>query len=154
MTSTPSKPTALPRVLLVEDSDARSETIRSWFPAKVRVVWARSGGDAVGILARDGAETYAGIMLDHDLHQQLRDQRGKQLNGADVARKIIECTSPDTLIFIHSMNPQRRGDILASLQEADFEVTQVPMSKLDPRTLQAWLERVAKVHEERRAEVA
>jgi CheY-like chemotaxis protein len=142
----------LARILLVEDSDARSETLRSWIPANIRVVWAKTGGDAVGILSRDGGATYAGIMLDHDLHQQLRDQGGKQLTGADVARKIAEHVSPDTLIFLHSMNPERRGDILTVLQAAGFEVTQVPMRQLDAGTLQSWLEGVVRVHEERIAE--
>jgi hypothetical protein len=73
----------------------------------------------------------------------------KQLNGADVARKIAECVEPDTPIFIHSMNPQRRGDILVTLEEAGFEVTQIPMSELDARKLAVWLEQVDRVHAER-----
>jgi len=139
----------LARILLVEDSDARAATLRSWIPANIRVVWAKCGGDAVGILRRDGSDTYSGIMLDFDLHLQLRDQGAKQLNGADVARKSVEHISTDTPIFIHSMNPGRRGDILSLLEEAGFEVTRIPMSKLDARVLQAWLEKVDRVHKER-----
>ena len=142
-------PVALPRVLLVEDSDARSRKIQWWFPANIRVVWARSGGDAVGILRRDPPEAYAGIMLDHDLHQQLRDLGGRQLTGADVAREIAARTAPDTPIFIHSMNPQRRGDIATLLLDAGFTITQVPMAELGARQLQAWLEEVVEVHEAR-----
>jgi len=145
----PKRPFQLPRILLVEDSDDRSRTLQSWIPANIRVVWAKSGGDAVGILTRDGAAVYAGIMLDHDLHQQLRDPGARQLNGADVARKIVECVELDTPIFIHSMNPQRRGDILATLEDAGFDVTQIPMSELDGRKLQVWLDSVMRVHKER-----
>lgn len=145
----PKRPRQIPRILLVEDSDDRARTLKSWIPANIRVVWAKSGGEAVGILTRDGGAVYAGIMLDHDLHQQLRDPGAKQLNGADVARKIAECVEPDTPIFIHSMNPQRRGDVLVTLEEAGFEVTQIPMSELDARKLAVWLEQVDRVHAER-----
>ena len=148
----PKRPRQLPRILLVEDSDDRARTLQSWVPANIRIVWAKSGGDAVGILTRDGGGVYAGIMLDHDLHQQLRDPSAKQLTGADVARKIVECVELDTPIFIHSMNPQRRGDILVTLEEVGFAVTQIPMSELDGRKLELWLETVMRVHEERAGE--
>lgn len=143
------KPKRLARILLVEDSNARSEALSSWVPANIRVVWVKSGGDAIGVLARDGRLTYAGVMLDHDLHQQLRDQHGRQLTGADVARKIAAHVEPDTPILVHSMNPDRRGDIVAVLESAGFSVTRVPMRDLDARTLRAWLEQVLRVHRER-----
>jgi CheY-like chemotaxis protein len=143
-----------PRVLLVEDSAARSELLRSWIPSAIRVVWAKSGGEAVGILRRDPPATYAGIMLDHDLGQQLRDPSGKQLTGADVARLIAERVPTDTPILVHSMNPARRGDILAILVDAGFEVTQIPMASLDANKLQVWLTTVESVHEERREDGA
>jgi CheY-like chemotaxis protein len=139
------------RVLVVEDNDARFDQLRTWFPGNIRVVRAKGGGDALGILARDSGDAYAGIMLDYDLHQSLRGAR--EVKGADVARFIARKVQSDTPILVHSMNPAGRVEIVQILKAAGFSLTCVPMEELSRQNgqpLAAWiLEQVDVIHEER-----
>ena len=41
------------RLLLIEDNQDRVELFRSWVSAGVHIVWAKSGGSAIGIIRRD-----------------------------------------------------------------------------------------------------
>ena len=83
------------RILLVEDEERREKLFRKWLPNNFILVWARSAGQALGILQRAGKRTFAGILLDHDLDQSWRVESDANLDGRDVVAKIIEKISWD-----------------------------------------------------------
>ncbi len=136
------------RVLLVEDDNGRVEQIRKWLPADVRLVHAGSAGRALGILQRD-RDAYAGIMLDHDLRNQIATESDFFLSGTDVTAKIIALVPPDTPILVHSMNPADAPRMVKSLEKAGFSVTRVPMEYLTDQHLTIWLEEVRECWTER-----
>ena len=74
-------PRSLFRLLLVEDDSDRVEIFRSWVPAGVHIVWARSAGAAIGLARRDRGSVYGGVLLDHDLQQQAITADDKNLSG-------------------------------------------------------------------------
>ena len=53
--------------LLVEDDPDRIARFTAWCPPDARLVVARGGGRALGLLERDPGRVYAGLLLDHDL---------------------------------------------------------------------------------------
>jgi len=130
------------RILVVEDDPNRVRKFKSWIPDDVWLVWARNAGQALGILHRDAANTYAGAMLDFDLDKQLYAPEGTCRTGGDVARQIAQHFSPDVQILVHSMNPSERGQIVTVLAEQGFSVTQIPYRDLSKERLVAWLDEV------------
>lgn len=132
---------ALPfRLLVIEDDSDREQRLRSWMPPDVRVVVARSGGAAMGILQRDRGSVYAGIILDHDLYLSPATETDRFLSGLEVANSIIECCDRTAHILVHSMNATRRILMVQELTEAGFEVTQIPMEQLTREAFLKWLE--------------
>ena len=127
------------RVLVVEDDKSRIERFHAWVPDVVRLVVASSAGRAIGILGRDRGSVYGGIMLDHDLNFQALTAADRALSGADVVRTVIDCISPDVPVLIHSMNPEGSRDMTRMLEGAGFDVTVVPMDRLDKKALVQWL---------------
>lgn len=129
------------RILLIEDDNNRVEAIRSWLPADVRLVHAGSAGRALGILQRDRS-AYAGIMLDHDLRNQIATEIDFFLSGSDVTSKIIDLIDPNTPILVHSMNPADAPRMVKRLEKAGFSVTRTPMEYLTEKHVALWLEEV------------
>ena len=111
------------RLLLVEDSAIREERIRQWLPPDVHMVWAKSAGAALGVLARDRGRTYAGLLLDHDLQQQIRGGADGDLTGQDVVLRVIEVIDKDVPILVHSMNDAGGPAMAGQLEHAGFAVT-------------------------------
>ncbi len=130
------------RVLVVEDTDARVDTFRSWLPTDIRLVHARSAGAAIGILRRDDGRTYAGIMLDHDLQEQAVTRMEEHLSGKDVVRAIIRGVHRDVPVLVHSMNSSGGPAMVDLLRGAHFEVTRIPMASMTRERLLDWLEDV------------
>lgn len=64
-------PTIMLRLLIIDDSNERIATLRSWLPDDVQPVVATSPGRALKVLDLDPGTVYAGILLDHDLGQQV-----------------------------------------------------------------------------------
>ena len=50
------------RILIIEDDPAREERLRSWLPADMSAMIARSAGTAMGILKRDKGKVYADLV--------------------------------------------------------------------------------------------
>ena len=136
------------RLLLVEDSAIREERIRQWLPPGVHMVWARSAGVALGVLARDRGRTYAGLLLDHDLQQQVRGGADGELTGQDVVLKVIDVIDKDVPILVHSMNDGGGSAMARRLEEAGFEVTRTPWADLNKGLFERWLAEVCEWMEE------
>lgn len=127
------------RILLIEDDNSRVEIIRSWLPEDVRLVHAGSAGRAMGILQRD-RNSYAGIMLDHDLQGQTATDMDVYLSGTNVMKTIISNVLPNTPILVHSMNPSEAPRMVVVLTKSGFNVTRLPMSVLTKENFHEWLE--------------
>ena len=126
------------------DEERREKLFRKWLPETFILVWARSAGQALGILQRADKRTFAGILLDHDLDQSWRVESDANLDGRDVVAKIIEKNSWDVPILVHSNNPKDAPEMVASLESAGFSVTRYPFYALeqDNATLLEWVEEV------------
>jgi hypothetical protein len=129
------------RILLIEDDNERVDTIRSWLPVDILLVHAGSAGRALGIVQRD-RNAYAGIMLDHDLRQQMVTEHDFLLSGSDVVRKIATLIPPDIPVLVHSMNPGDAPYMVKILSKSGFSVSRIPMSDLTEAKFAAWLDEV------------
>lgn len=136
------------RILVIEDNKTRIETFQAWLPATVRLVVASSAGRAIGILERDSGSVYGGIMLDHDLSDQVATSADSLLSGTDVVKTIINYISPDVPILIHSMNPKGSRIMARMLEGSGFDVTVVSMELLDKVRFTMWLEEARELWED------
>jgi CheY-like chemotaxis protein len=122
------------RLLVIEDNPDRIKLISGWLPSDVRLVVASSAGRAIGLLKtikRNEESPYAGLLLDHDLHQQIVTEVDRLLSGSNVLQFIIQYLPSDTPVLIHSMNFRRADDLLKKLRAAKFDVTRIPFSVLN-----------------------
>lgn len=129
------------RILLIEDDDGRARKITGWLPSDYRVVRPRSAGQAIGVLQRD-KDTYAGIMLDHDLQGNVATEMDEYLSGTNVVQKIIETVSTDVPILVHSRNRIDGPKMVRELEKKGFSVTPIPQDVLTQENLGEWLEEV------------
>jgi len=134
------KPKPVFRILIVEDDPDRAATLQNWLPQDVRPVVVTSAGKAMGVLARDRGNVYAGILLDHDLQQQTAARSDLYLSGEQVAEAIIRYVAKNVPILVHSVNVQRAPVMVGKLEAAGFWVTRIPMDELQKEKLEAWLE--------------
>jgi len=132
------------RLLVVEDSKHREDTIRSWCcKLGVRKLnCATSAGAALGILSRDSGRIYAGIMLDHDLQQRPHGGIDHEKCGQDVVMAIIKHIDKDVPILVHSMNDAGGAAMVRQLEDAGFAVTRVPWAEMSLGVFEEWLEEV------------
>ena len=129
------------RVLIVEDDQRRVDWFRAWLPRDIRLVHARSGGKALGILERNAHE-FAGIMLDHDLQDSSVVANDKNLSGSIVVVKVMQHIRPNIPILVHSMNPGKAESMKKALEASRFSVTRMPMGEMSKDTFLEWLEEV------------
>lgn len=120
----------------------RIERIRSWLPDDITIVAAVSAGRAIGTLQREGRDTYAGIMLDHDLQQQAATTADIALSGAQLIEHIIRRSDKRTAILVHSANASGARGMAERLDRAGFRVTQIPMYQLTESYFRNWLDEV------------
>lgn len=133
------------RILLVEDDQERANILMSYLPKHIRVVYASSAGRALGIVKADhrnrrNKSPYYGIMLDHDLQEQIICADEGQLSGMNVVDGIINYVSRGVPILVHSMNPSQASIMVKKLKSSGFRVTRMPMRELTREKLEGWLE--------------
>jgi CheY-like chemotaxis protein len=136
------------RILIVEDDPARAQKFQSWLPEDVRTTIVTSAGKAMGVLKRDRGNVYAGIMLDHDLHQQAVTEADRGLSGSDLVDSIIHNVSKEVPILIHSTNVTDVPFVATRLENARFWVTRIPMHEITQKRLLEWLEDVREIWED------
>ncbi len=132
-------PNPLFRLLLVEDDDGRVEMFRSWVPPGVHIVWARSAGLAIGMIRRDRSVDYGGVLLDHDLQQQVITSGDRSLSGSNVALELIANKYFDVPVLVHSTNQVQRPRMVSQLDRAGFWVTHLPMYNMTQELFSAWV---------------
>lgn len=130
------------RLLIIDDSNERIATLRSWLPVDVHPVIATSPGRALKVVDLDPGTVYAGILLDHDLGQQVVSDAEHGLTGLDVARRIALRISPDVPILVHSMSHQGGSAMQQLLESAGFSTTRIRFAELSRERLLDWLEDV------------
>jgi CheY-like chemotaxis protein len=134
------------RVLVVEDNPFRTEVLQEFFPSDIRTTFARTAGNAIGILRRDPGSAWKGILLDHDLDEQAG--AGDGLCGRDVVTAILDHVSTDVPILIHSINPAGAAEMNRILERAGFCVTRIPMDQLTKDKLLEWVDEVREIWED------
>ena len=130
------------RLLIIDDSNERLTTLRQWLPADIHAVSATSAGRALKILDLDPGTVYAGILLDHDLGQQVVADAEHGLTGLDVARRIVQRIAQDTPVLVHSMSFAGGSSMQRLLEAAGFAVTRIRFEELTRERLLDWLEDV------------
>jgi CheY-like chemotaxis protein len=135
------------RLLLVEDDPERITLFKAWSPPDVRLVVARGGGRALGLLERDPGRVYAGLLLDHDLPGQAVNDAERNVSGTQVAHCIQRYVDPDVPVLIHSMNPGGARRMAGFLATAGFDVSVIPMAKMTESHFLAWLDTVRSIRE-------
>ena len=129
------------RILIVEDDQRRVDWFRAWLPRDIRLIHARSGGKALGILERD-ADELAGIMLDHDLQESSVVANDKNLSGSTVVIKLMQHIWPNIPIMVHSMNTGKAERMKKALEASGFSVARMPMGEMNKDAFLEWLEEV------------
>ena len=127
------------RLLVIEDNEERIELFRRWMPADILAVYAKSAGRAVRIIELDPGNVYAGILLDHDLCEQITLKEELGVNGLDVVRKIVRRISQDVPILVHSMNFGGGTSMRNMLESQGFAVTRVPFQFMNEEKLLGWI---------------
>ena len=131
------------KILLIEDDVERIEQFQKWLPEDMQLVCATSAGSALGILQRDRGRVYSGILLDHDLQEQIRTDTDRYISGTNVTKLIITAVTRDVPILVHSVNITRGPWMAQALKDAGFRyVTRIPMNSLKKRDFIAWTEDV------------
>lgn len=130
------------RLLLIEDDSHRIDMFRSWLPCDVILTVATSGGQALGLLKRVQPGEYAGLLLDHDLREQMKTIGELKLSGTDMVDRIIESFEREIAVLVHSQNPGGGRSMAERLDRAGFWVTRVPFSDITEDRFREWVEDV------------
>ncbi|MBI5847171.1 MAG: hypothetical protein HZB31_04355 [Nitrospirae bacterium] len=143
------------RILIIEDDNDRLARLKAMLPEWTRPVAAVSAGRAIGLLERDssrkngGRDTYAGILLDHDLVCHAVNFTDSSLDGRDVTRSIVQNVTSNVPVLVHSMNFTHSQTMVSWLEGEGFPVSRIPMSLMTKDKMAVWLEEVMELWEDR-----
>ena len=130
------------RLLIIDDSPVRIDILRQWVPDDIHAVYTTSAGRAMKVLDLDPGTVYAGIMLDHDLGQQVAAEAEHDFTGMDVARRIVLRVPSDIPILVHSTSWSGAASMQHTLEAAGFPVNRIRFDDLTRERLLDWLEDV------------
>ena len=144
---------AIHRILLVEDDQDRADRLISYLPKQVRAVQASSAGRALGIIradhrSRTNKSPYCGIMLDHDLQEQIVSADDAQLSGMNVVDAIVQYVPRNVPILVHSMNLSEAPTMVKKLTGSGFSVTRIPMREMTAEKLMEWLKEECEIYDD------
>ena len=135
--------TKILKILIIEDDSKCISQIEKWLPSDFQGVFVKSVGREIGLLERDNyrdnGHIYAGIMLDHDLQQQVATGADQDLSGSTVIKSIIRHMSVDIPVLVHSRNLKRAIHMEGKLSDEGFIVTRIPMDQMDKDLFRKWL---------------
>ena len=130
------------RILVIDDSPLRIDLLRQWMPDDVHAVYSTSAGRAMKLIDLDPGTVYAGIMLDHDLDQQVAVEAEHDFTGRDVARRIVLRIPRDVPVLVHSTNWSGAASMHHTLEAAGFAVTRIRFDDLTRERCLDWLQEV------------
>jgi len=129
-----------PRLLLIEDDSHRIETFTGWLEGSEFVLSVcRSGGQAKGMLSRDGTRAIAGVLLDHDLTDSTITEADRGLSSTDLLPLLATRLRRWTPVLIHSHNPGKAPRMHRFLEAAGMEVTVNRFASLTKAIFEDWL---------------
>ena len=144
------QPQMRPRLLLIEDDEARILWFRRWTQDSGFVlVEARSAGQALGFLSKGSNEAVAGLLLDHDLSDSPFVDNDLRMSTSDLMPKIVRGMDRRSPVLIHSHNATKPPHMQRMLETAGFTVTRARFAVLDALRMAAWLEEVRDCWEDR-----
>lgn len=131
-----------PRILLIEDDAGRIDVFSRWLQeSEFVLVVVRSGGQALGMLAKGSTEAIVGILLDHDLSDAPYAAADLELS-TDVLPLIKRKVRRTVPVLIHSHNTSKPLMMQRSLQSAGFSVTRIRFDALSEDRFHRWLDDV------------
>ena len=136
------------RILIVEDNMPRANLLKSWLPIDIKPVLVTSAGAAIGLIKRDRGNVYAGIMLDHDLQENIVSRADMDLNGMNVVDAIVSYIPNDVPILVHSTNETQGPAMARRLESYNYMVMQISMNQLTYRKFLEWIEEVRELWED------
>ena len=143
MLQPPLPPVLRPRILLIEDDAGRIEIFTRWLAdTEFVLVVARSGGQALGMLAKGSTEAIAGILLDHDLSDSPLTDMDHRLSTSNVIPLIQRRVKRSVPVLIHSHNATKPVAMHRALMAARFSVTRIRFSQLGEKHFREWLQEV------------
>jgi CheY-like chemotaxis protein len=134
-----------PRIVLIEDDPGRIELVTRWLAGTEFVLAvARSGGQALGMLAKGSTEAVAGLMLDHDLSDSPITEMDSRLSTSDVLPVIQRRVRPNVPVLVHSHNASQPVRMQRALEASGFSVTRIRFATIvrDVLLFERWLDEV------------
>lgn len=132
-----------PRILLVEDDSGRIEIFTRWLKDTEFVLAAvRSGGQALGMLAKGSTGAIAGILLDHDLSDSPFTSTDLGLSATDLIPLIKRKVRRSVPVLIHSHNANKPPQMQRALEADGFSVTRIRFATLTEASFRTWLDDV------------
>ena len=129
--------------MLIEDDAGRTEVFRQWLEVSEFVlVVARSGGQALGMLAKGSTDAIAGLLLDHDLSDSPITEMDHRLSTSDLIPLIKRRLRRTVPILIHSHNANKPVVMERSLKADGFSVTRIRFNALKRSRFEEWLQDV------------
>lgn len=150
---------AIMRILVIDDSPARFARLARWIPEQgssvgaVRVLWARSGEEALRLLCQERGDALQGVLVDHDLDKDPEHPPARQVTWQALTLAILRAIGPRTPVLIHSMNPfpvhGMQWNLRArQLKRSSRSVEAIRFCELTRYDLQAWLEECRSVDDD------
>ncbi len=132
-----------PRILLIEDDSGRIEIFARWLShTEFVLATVRSGGQALGMLAKGSTEAIAGILLDHDLSDSPFTETDLSLSASNVIPLIKQKVRRAVPVLIHSHNTSKPPMMQRSLESDGFTVTRIRFAALTEARFGLWLDDV------------
>ncbi len=132
-----------PRILLIEDDSGRIEVFTDWLKdTEFVLAVVRSGGQAMGMLAKGSTEAIAGILLDHDLSDSPLTQADLSLSASNLIPLIKRKVRRSVPVLIHSHNSTKPLIMQRALEADGFSVTRIRFVALTEDQFRTWLDDV------------
>ena len=104
------------KVFVLEDDPNRVEWMKKNFSPKLEWDLTDQADEAVAILKK---EKYDLIFLDHDLGGEQMVDSSVYNTGYTVAKKIHETKNKDTIVIVHSYNPDGAKNMIDVMKDND-----------------------------------
>jgi hypothetical protein len=113
-------------ILFLDDSLIRTKRFQQACPSALCAFTAEG---IISILRGVGKVDY--LFLDHDLGDETFVDSRRPDTGMEVVRWIEENRPDLGVVFVHSLNPYARKEMVARLKDAGYEASEAPFSNLD-----------------------
>lgn len=134
-----------PRLLLVEDSEARVAWFQTHLHPAFQLLWTPDAGRAIGTIRRDRGQGWAGLLLDHDLTERCSVASGR--SGTDVVTAVVRYVPTHLPVLVHSSNVTKGPEMAQRLAASGFDVTRCTFPNLTAAAFRAWQDEALEIWE-------